>query len=128
MGCSCWPGPASDGPLGFQPQEKVRRKPPQARGCATIDSSDCNKIGELHVSSQTECPLRAQHFKKEIWVGGNEGLAWVEILAYEPDLSGPSSPQRCSQPTVMHVPKRYRPAQWAIRIIIMSPRVLVPGL
>src|SRR5712671_3908277 len=78
--------------------------------------------------TQTECPLRAQHFKKEILDELEQRLAWVEILAYEPDLSGPSSPQRCSQPTAKHVPKQDGSAQWAVGVIFSSTRVLVLGL
>lgn len=68
---------------------------------------------------------RRKPLEINVWTKG--GLAWVEILAYEPDLSGPSSPQRCSQPTGKHIRKGKRRAQWAIRIIISSTRVLVPG-
>src|ERR1700731_147415 len=50
------------------------------------------------------------------------------MLAYDPDLSGPSSPQRCPQPTVMHVLSGDGLAQWARRVILTSTRVLVLAL
>ena len=59
--------------------------------------------------------------RKELWRG-------LRYSPTNPILSGPSSPQRCSQPTVKHVPKRDGSAQWAVRVIFSSTRVLVLGL
>src|SRR6266446_1936992 len=99
------PGQAQDGQQVFQPRQKLRQLGQQLGDCSASDWKDSNEAGEPQTASQRECPSGALHFKKEIrrqylrvWALRAVPPRRAGKLAYDPDLSGPSSPQRAPSP------------------------------
>ncbi len=56
------------------------------------------------------------------------GNVWVGLLAYDPDESGSSSPQRSPQPIAQQDKGCAKIAQWAEGFNFFSTRVLVSAL